>query len=223
VTHEQAGQTLAAERYLLDEMSNEQREAFEEHFFSCDECAGDLRAAAAMIQGAKEGLAGTAESGRVLTMPAARSPIQRPGWQRSVAIPWAAAASLACVLAYQSGWVVPSLRQEGSPLALVPVTLRPASRGAEALVTRRSPAAPVSLAVEINEAPSAAEITYDLTTTEGRRVVSGRAPAPPPGTPLLLLLPSWTLSGSMHYILSVHDAAASGRLLGEYRFAVSTQ
>jgi len=27
----------------------------------------------------------------------------------------------------------------------------------------------------------------------------------------------------MHYILSVHDAGPSGRLLGEYRFSVSTQ
>jgi hypothetical protein len=223
VTHEQAGQTLAAERYLLDEMSDEQREAFEEHFFVCHECADDLRAAAAMIQGAKAGFAGTAGTGKVLTMPVERPTTGRPAWQRSVALPWAAAAALACLVTYQSAWVVPSLRQEASPRALVPVTLRPESRGAEAVVARRSPTEPVSLAVEINEASQSGEVTYELKTPEGRSVVSGRAAAPQPGTPLLLLLPSWTLSGSMHYILSVHDAAASGRLLGEYRFAVSTQ
>jgi hypothetical protein len=77
--------------------------------------------------------------------------------------------------------------------------------------------------VEVNDPPQTGEVTYDLMTPEGRRVASGRAAAPQPGTPLLLLMPSWTLSGSMHYILSVHDAAASGRLLGEYRFAVSSQ
>jgi hypothetical protein len=223
VTHEQAGQTLAAERYLLDEMSDEQREAFEEHFFVCDECAEDLRAAAAMIQGVKAGDAGTTESGRVLTMPLDRSAMRRPAWQRSLAIPWAAAAALACLVTYQALWVVPSLRQEISPRALVPITLHPESRGAAAIIVRRSPTDPISLAVEINDPPSAGEVTYDLMTSEGRHVVSGRAAMPPPGTPLLLLLPSWTLSGSMHYILSVHDAAASGRLLGEYRFAVSTQ
>ena len=223
MTHEEAGQTLAAERYLLDEMSRDQRESFEEHFFTCDECAEDLRTAAAMLQGAKEGVAARTGSGNVLTMPLERPAKRRFGWHRSPALPWAAAAALACVVAYQSAWVVPSLRQDASPRVLVPVTLRPESRGAEAVVSRRSPADPISLAVEINEPPQAGEITYELKTSEGRPVVSGRAATPPPGTPLLLLMPSWTLSGSMHYILSVHDAAASGRLLGEYRFAVSTQ
>ena len=224
MTHEEAGRTLAAERYLLDEMSDEQREAFEEHFFGCDVCAEDMRTAAAMLQGARSGFAGKAGSAAtVLTMPLERPATRRPAWPRSPALPWAAAAALACVVGYQSLWVVPSLRQEAAPRALAPVTLRPASRGAEAVVARRSPADPISLAVEINEPLQSAEVTYELKTSEGRSVVSGRAAAPQPGAPLLLLLPSWTLGGSMHYILSVHDAAASGRLLGEYRFAVSTQ
>lgn len=223
MTHEEAGRTLAAERYLLDEMSAGQRDSFEEHFFACDACAEDLRTASAMLQGAKAGFAGTARSGNVLTMPLERPVSRRSAWQRSLALPWAAAAALACVVTYQSLWVVPSLRQESSPRPLVPITLHPESRGGEAVVARRSPADPVTLAVEINDPPQAGEVTYELTTPEGRHVVSGHAAAPAPGTPLLLLMPSWTLSGSMHYILSVHDAAASGRLLGEYRFAVSTQ
>jgi hypothetical protein len=223
VTHEEAGRTLAAERYLLDEMTDDQRAAFEEHFFGCDDCAEDMRTAAAMLQGARLGFAGKTGSATVLTMPLDRPAMRRSVWQRSLALPWAAAAALACVVTYQSLWVVPSLRHEVSPRALVPVTLHPESRGAEAVVARRSPDEPVSLAIEVNDPPQAGEITYDLTTPEGRRIVSGRAAAPLPGTALLLLLPSWTVSGSMHYILSVHDAAASGRLLGEYRFAVSTQ
>jgi hypothetical protein len=222
-THEEAGQTLAAERYLLDEMSNEQRESFEEHFFACDACAEDLRTAAAMLHGARAGFAGRTRPRNVVTMPVERPAIRRPAWQCSLALPWAAAAALACVVTYQSVWVVPSLRREVSPRALVPVTLHPESRGGEAVVARRSPADPVSLALEINDPPQAGEVTYELTTLEGRHVVSGQAATPLPGTPLLLLIPSWTLGGSMHYILSVHDAAASGRLLGEYRFAVSTQ
>lgn len=223
MTHEEAGRTLAAERYLLNEMSDEQREAFEEHFFGCEACAEDMRSAAAMLAGVKAGFAGTTASGNVIAMPLERSTSRRTGWQRSLVLPWAAAAALACIAAYQTVWVVPSLRQEISPRALAPVTLHPESRGAEAVVARKSSNDPVSLAVEINDPPQAGEITYDLTTPEGRHVVSGRAAAPLPGMPLLLLMPSWTLSGSMHYILSVHDAAASGRLLGEYRFAVSTQ
>jgi hypothetical protein len=42
--HTEAMETLAAERYLLNEMMQEDREAFEDHFFGCTECAADVRA-----------------------------------------------------------------------------------------------------------------------------------------------------------------------------------
>jgi hypothetical protein len=221
VTHQEAVDTLATERYLLDEMPDEDRQAFEEHFFSCDVCADDLRIAAAMVQGAKAGFAGSSTSGRVVPLTVKRPTVSNPSWYRSAALPWAAAATLACVAAYQSFWVVPSLRRDMSPVALVPVTLHPASRGQEVTVSLGTRTGPVNLALEINDPPQGGEVTYDLSSSDGRHIVSGRTAAPPPGTPLLLLLPSWTLAGSMHYILLVHDAGASGRLLGEYRFAVS--
>ena len=223
MTHREAVDTLAAERYLLDEMSDENRQTFEEHYFECDACADDLRIATAMLQGAKAGFAGASTAGSVVPMPTNRAATRKTMWYRSVALPWAAAATLAVVAGYQSFWVVPSLRQAAAPLALVPVTLRPQSRGAEAIVPVDRQGRPITLAVEVNDPPQGGEVTYDLSSTDGRRIVSGRAAAPAPGTPLLLLMPSWTLVGPMHYILSVHDAGPSGRLLGEYRFSVSTQ
>jgi hypothetical protein len=137
-------------------------------------------------------------------------------------LPWAVAATLAVVAGYESLRVVPSPGQGTSPLALTPVTLRPQSRGAEAVIPIDARGGPAALAIEVNEPPQAGEVTYELSSTDGRHIVSGRAPAPAPGSPLLLLMPSWTLVGPMHYILSVHDAAGTGRLLGEYRFTVST-
>jgi len=41
--HNEATETMAAERYLLGEMTTEDREAFEEHFFGCSACAADVR------------------------------------------------------------------------------------------------------------------------------------------------------------------------------------
>jgi hypothetical protein len=224
VTHQEALDTLASERYLLNEMSEKDRDAFEEHFFDCHVCADDLRVGAAMLQGARAGFAGTATPGRVFSMAAKRPgrTLMNPVWYRSVALPWAAAATLAVVAGYQALFVVPALRRDSSPVALAPVTLRPESRGAEPVVTKDASGSPVSLAVEIADPPQGGEITYDLSDANGRRIVSGRAAAPAPGTPLLLLLPSWTVVGPMHYILTVHDAAPAGRSLGEYRFAVST-
>ena len=55
------------------------------------------------------------------------------------------------------------------------------------------------------------------------QIVSGRAAAPAPGTPLLFADARGHWSGRSHYILSVHDAGPSNRTLGEYRFAVSAQ
>lgn len=222
MTHQESVDTLAPERYLLDDMPEKDRLAFEDHFFSCELCADDLRVAAAMLQGAKAGFAGPSTSGRVLPMVVKPPAAGHPAWYRSVALPWAAAATLAFVTAYQSFLVVPSRRQEMSPIALAPVTLHPASRGAEAIVPLGA-GGPATLALEINEPVEGRELTYDLSSSDGRHIVSGRAAAPAPGAPLLLMMPSWTLVGPMHYILSVHDGGPSGRSLGEYRFAVSAR
>ena len=51
--HSEALQQMAAERYLLDELTPDAREAFEEHLFDCPECALDLRAGAAFVEEAK--------------------------------------------------------------------------------------------------------------------------------------------------------------------------
>lgn len=222
MTHQEAAATLAAERYVLEEMTARDREAFEEHFFSCAVCAEDLRSTAAMLQGARAGMAGVEATTRVLAMPV-KPVASRPGaWVRSAALPWAAAAALACIASYQAFWLVPALRDE-APMALVPTLLHPESRGREATVRVEPAARAVTLAVQINEPPRAGELAYELTDQGGRRVTSGRAAAPPPGMPLLLLLPAWTLAGEMHYILTVRDTASPPRSLGEYRFAVSKQ
>ena len=44
----------ASERYLLDEMSQDERDQFEEHYFSCVECADEVRAVFAFADNAKD-------------------------------------------------------------------------------------------------------------------------------------------------------------------------
>ena len=39
----------AAERYLLGEMSETEREQYEEHFFNCADCAADVRSTATFL------------------------------------------------------------------------------------------------------------------------------------------------------------------------------
>ena len=45
MTHQQAVDTLASERYLLDEMREPERFEFEAHYFDCEECAEEVRLA----------------------------------------------------------------------------------------------------------------------------------------------------------------------------------
>jgi hypothetical protein len=219
VTHQEAIDTLASERYLLNDMSGEDRLAYEDHFFSCETCAGDLRSAAAMLEGARSGFAGRRPPARVVALTPKTGAGAPRTWWRSAALPWAAAAALACVAVYQSVRVGPSQRLDSSPVALVPVALHAASRGAEAVVPLDAGARLVSLALDVNDAQSG-ELTFELATSEGRLITSGRVAAPAPGTPLLLLLPSSTLAAPAHYVLSLGEAGTPPRPLGEYRFAL---
>ena len=54
--HQEALRRAAVEQYLLDEMPEPERDEFEAHFFECQECAADLRATAAFLEGAKREL-----------------------------------------------------------------------------------------------------------------------------------------------------------------------
>lgn len=52
--HAESIQTNAAERYLLDEMPDGERDAFEDHYFDCTECARDVRDGARMMAAGRE-------------------------------------------------------------------------------------------------------------------------------------------------------------------------
>jgi hypothetical protein len=51
MAHEEATKTNAVESYLLNELTEEQRCRFEEHYFECGECADAVMAGQTLIQG----------------------------------------------------------------------------------------------------------------------------------------------------------------------------
>lgn len=213
MTHADAVRTLAAERYLLDEMSEIERFAFEEHFFDCVDCADEVRTGSTMQQAVKSGLLSDTQAQKVVPIVAARR-----RWTPAVVVPWAAAAMLALAVGYQS------LAPGGGRLqigALTPVTIRPDSRGAVPIVSISGDAEAVTLALDV-DAPERADLTYILRTSAGARVAEGRIAAPRAGNPLLLLIPVWTLTPSTQYILAVQGAADKPPI-GEYRFATAAR
>ena len=218
MTHEQAISTFASERYLLDEMTEPERSTFEEHYFACAECADDVRAGGLIRDGARAGLLGSRSASNVhdLTDSAAwrRKVTASRRWYQSSAIPWAAAAALAVVAGYQALVTSPG-RPLSAPVALAPVTLRPATRGAEPRISLARDTAAVTLALDLNSAVPAGELPFTIRTSSGTVVASGRVQSPQPGMPLLLLVPSSEISVPGRYTLVFADT--------EYPFEVVTQ
>lgn len=209
MTHEQAVSTFASERYLLEEMTGPERSTFEEHYFSCTECADDVRAAALMRDGVRAGLledhAGSNNVHDMRASAAWRQKTEGPRrWYQSAAIPWAAAATLAVVAGYQTLVTSPE-RTLSAPVALAPITLRPASRGQEPKIQMARDGA-VTLAVDLNSAVSGSEMPYAIRTAAGASVASGTVRTAQAGAPLLLLVPSSTLRTPGRYILAIADS-----------------
>jgi hypothetical protein len=230
MTHAQAVETHAAERYLLDEMAEIERFAFEEHYFTCEVCAEDVRLGGLMREGVRAGLlpaAGTSVATSAatpvasVTSPAASTTPSR--WHAPQWVPWAVAATLAVAVGYQVLWVVPHLRSQ-LPMSqgLSPVTLRSATRGAEPSVVRPTSGV-VTFALDVAGVPVGARLSYDLRAADGSSVASGAAVAPTPGTPLLLLVPASAFHSAGGYVLSVRASDGAGSASADYRFTVTEQ
>jgi hypothetical protein len=55
MTHDEAKKSMAAEAYILDDLETAERNAFEEHFFDCTDCAADVLDAAKIADGIRTG------------------------------------------------------------------------------------------------------------------------------------------------------------------------
>ncbi len=209
--HDQAVISKAAERYLLEEMAELERYRFEAHYFECPECAEEIRLGMAL----KEATAEAPASGQT----AKEKPGSRPSPLRLVSL--AAAAALFMAVGYQSLVVIPELESIARPQALAPVVLRPVSRGADTEISLQPGVPFVSMSLDVNLDPLPPELQYDLATDQSTVVASGRVSAPPPGTPLLLLVPSKVMAPG-RYTLALRAADGSGSTLS-YRFVVVTQ
>jgi hypothetical protein len=183
--HNQAVEQMAAERYLLDELTPDAREAFEEHVFDCPECAMDLRASVAFVEEAKAQLP-------ALTDPLPAPPstgIIKPKvkwdhwlawWRPAVAAP--AFAALLIVVGYQNLVTFPGLRAEANQPRLLPwVPLHGATRGGGHLsVTadrRHGVALPIDLSQEAGGVPSTS-YSFELLDAQGKLVWTGNLAAP---------------------------------------------
>jgi len=228
--HSEAVQQMMAERYLLDELTPDTREAFEEHFFDCPECALDLRAGAAFVEAAKAQLPRLTSALPVPAPPRSRKPgAQRAWWlswiQPAFAVP--AFATLLLVLGYQNLVTYPGLRAAADQPRLLPwAPLHGATRGgANRTITadrRHGVAFPVDLPAQ-SSIDAYASYSFDLYDPKGKLAWAGVVAAPnesqSDGQRLSLVIPGAMLqSGAYSLVVSGAGAHGERTVIDRYAF-----
>lgn len=112
--HTEALRLQAAEKYLLNEFSEPQREEYEEHYFDCHDCAEDLKATAVFLESVRQLIReGILEPQMARQNAAVAAPRQTNrgflAWLRpAFALP--ALAALLIFIGYQNGVTIPRLK-----------------------------------------------------------------------------------------------------------------
>lgn len=159
--HKQIEDEEVIERYVRSRLAPEERRAFEEHFFACDECFDKVQAMEKFVAGVHD----AAERG-LLENPSQAANSQNPRQWASWAFAGSACAMivLGIMAAWMSLWQIPKMRQElqmksaliesqrqtvaqlqpqagqaESPEANVPLVMLQASRGEEATTATVAP------------------------------------------------------------------------------------
>jgi hypothetical protein len=203
--HRQWLEQHAAERYVLGELAEPERDEFEEHFFSCVECAEEVRAAGRF-----------AANARVVFAEEERKPVVMPRrrfWRPLIAVPWAAALALATVCSYQSFVVIPRLARSAGPQLVPAVTLLPATRGSALSVRARPDAAFIQFQFDVNPTEPFPRYACELRTAAGATVFVREGDAPPPGHPMTLLVPAAALPPG-EYVVVVRGVKSPGVTAG---------
>jgi hypothetical protein len=212
--HNQALQLQAAVKYVLGELSQVQRDEYEEHYFDCAECAVDIKALATFADTTREVLRRERESQLAKELVPARG-----GWLRwlrpVVAVP--AFAAMLVIIAYQNTVTIPQAREEAS------------SGAAQLFVTSRAPKLIIvrsggelakfsfhqneSLPVTFHFTPSAPSEAYvcQLQNESGRTVLQLRVPGSFTNKELNLVIPANSVKQGKYTLVFTADPGAKGQ------------
>jgi hypothetical protein len=211
--HRAAVQEKLTERYLLNELAPAEREDFEEHFFSCAECADDVRLGASFVANAKEVLrTGSLAPERA----ASRSPVSRWfEWLWSPAPAYALALLLA-IFTVQQRFV---LQRGLAPQLVTSTALRPATRG-DAQIIRLQPNQPVFQITA--DVPRGLAVVWEFRNQAGETVFKMDAPADTTSGTLYFLLPADRFpDGSYKLVIQGKAREAAGSAFEEkYDFVI---
>jgi hypothetical protein len=182
--HSEAVQQMAAERYLLDELTQDAREAFEEHFFDCHRVCPRSSRRSRICREAKAQLP---ELTSAAPAPVRRPVPASPGQAGVVAVLASAGLCrsrlrhLAAGLGYQNLVTYPALRASATNRAFFPGLRCTEPRGWRSPDHHRRSPHGVALPVDLPPQPSVgayASYSFDLYDPQGKLAWTGVAAAP---------------------------------------------
>ncbi|HYM11096.1 MAG TPA: zf-HC2 domain-containing protein [Bryobacterales bacterium] len=193
---------MAAERYLLRELSDAERDQFEEHFFDCPACAEDVRMGAIFEANARQVFANQP------------TPVSTPvSWWEWVRLRPAVAGSLAGLVVLLAGGVgyqslvTHGLRSEvaelRAPQSFPSVFLHSTTRGAEQVIQVPRASRVLGLSLDLAPGQSFQHYLGEVSGESGKVVFSVPLAPPAPGESLNLLLPVSSLEPGRRYSLVV--------------------
>ncbi len=212
--HNEATRQQAAIKYVLGELPPLQRDAYEEHYFDCAECALDIKALTTFADTAREVL--RQERGTSV----ARDPLPaRTGWftwlKPIVAVP--AFAALLLIIVYQNVVTIPHAREDASSGA---TQLFVTSRAPKMAVTRGSEDIAKysvrqgeNLALKFDFTPSPSFDTYvcQLQDESGRSILQLRVPGSFTNKELNLVVPANRVKPGKYTLIFTGDPGAKGQ------------
>jgi hypothetical protein len=211
---------------VLGELSPEEREQFEQHYFDCALCAEDVRDLVSVTDVAKVALAEPKKTVEPVRPPAeersnlwARLVIY---WQRPAYALATAAAALG--LTFTTGYQLAAGRYQVEPQAVASIVLRPESRGESTVI---QPSQVGTLVLLEADAPAGVPLKWEIRRSgETSVLLQGDAGPLAQGASWKLVLSASQLSAG-EYILSLRDSnSAPGRPAPEqvmYRFQVGSR
>jgi hypothetical protein len=209
--HNEATQQMLAERYLLGELTAEQRNAFEEHAFDCPECSLDLRAGTVFINTAKVELPKLAPISASPLVPTIRKRLNWQSWLRpAFAIP--AFAALLAIVGYQNLATIPSLRSAATEPSVLPsTTFHAGTRGSAHTQVQADRTQGAILSIELPQDSGVAAYAFTLYDPQGkqlwmRTLTAAKAGISGDGTVSLMIPGAGLVQGSYSLAIAKIDA-----------------
>jgi hypothetical protein len=207
MNHSLSIETKAAERYLLGELLPKERDAFEQHFFECPQCASDVCAGSALAHGVHKFFSeAPVARGRPIRQTTAMA--WRSWFAFPAGIPAAAAFVLLTFTAYQNAILLPGLRrvsaESARPRLLPSAMLVPGSRSTLPSVSVPTSAPFFQLLLELPPTMSSGKYDCELLDDLGRALWSMEVSVAVATEDINLLVPATQLATGTYEIV-LHD------------------